>query len=304
MSNFIREVQLFIGPLDEVQGGGSRTQAIVIKSSGKQNEQRLGFTVQKNTMGSVNSSQIVIYNLSQKTRQIIAKSGTNIILQAGYKQGNLTLQTIAKGSVSNTISERQGGDIITTINALDGAQGTAIGRFSNSYKGQIELSKIVEDVARKIPGVQVSKNEIKLTDKMGKKGATFTGRCTHILDRLSRHWGFSWSIQNGVFKALPDESTSGNLFEISTKLGNLIHTTPRIDNVLQVVTGVEINSVLDPRIQPYDQVKLTSSVSPSLDGTYQITNLTHSGDTHGNQWVTNLQCLYNLGQIQANIANG
>lgn len=292
-------MQVFIGPLSEIQGGGDANQAIVIKSSGRFDEQRISFTVDRNTMGSPNFTRITIYNLTESTRQIIAKSGTNVLLQAGYKQGNLAIQTISRGAIASSISERSQGDVVTTINVYDGLQGLGVGRFSKSYNGQQKLSKIIGDIARQIPGVTVNSQEIQLGNQtLGKKGLSLNGRCNNLLDRLSRQWGFSWSIQNGVFKAIPDEATTGSTFDVSTELGNLLHTTPRIDNVLQVVTGVEIKSILDPRMQPFDKVNLTSSVSPSLNNTYQITNLTHAGDTHGVQWTTTMQCLYNIGQIQ------
>ena len=298
MSNFIREVQLFIGPLSEVEGGGNSQQAILLKSSGLDTELNISFKVDKNTMGSPNFSTITLYNLSTETRQALSKVKTNLQLQAGYKTGNTVLQTIAQGAIASVISERDDGDIKMTLNAYDGGEGLGVGRFSKSYQGQIALSKIVEDIAGTIPGVAVSNSNIVLgNQKVGAKGMTFSGRTKTILDKLARSWGFDWSVQNGVFKAIPDQASSNNTFEISTKLGNLLHVTPRIDNVLQTVTGIEITAVLDPRLQPYDNVKLISTVAPELNNTYKITNLTHQGDIRGDIWVTNVQCLFFFDQI-------
>ncbi len=299
MTNFIREVQMFVGPLSEVQGGGDKQQAIILKSSGLDSDLNIVFKVDKNTMGSPNFSTIEIHNLSTETRQALSKVKTNVELQAGYREGNTALQTIAIGSIASIISERIEGDIKMTVNAYDGAEGMGVGKFSKSYAGQVQLSKIVTDVANSIPGIQISSANIKLgTQPVGKKGMVLAGRSTTILNKLSRNWGFSWSVQNGVFKAIPDEAKAGATFEVSTELGNLLHVTPRIDNVLQTVTGVEITSILDPRLQPYDNVKLISTVAPELNNTYQITNLTHQGDVHGDVWTTVIQCLFNLGQIQ------
>lgn len=298
MSNFLREVQLFVGPLSEVEGGGNSEEAIVINSSGLDRDLNIEFKVDKNTMGSPNFSTITLYNLSTKTRQALSRVKTNIQLQAGYKTGNTTLQTIAQGAIASIISERDGGDVKLTINAYDGGEGLGLGRFSQSYQGQIELGKIVEDIAKTVPGVSVSKSNIVLgNQKVGTKGMTFSGRTKTILDKLARSWGFDWSIQNGVFKAITDQATSNNTFEISTELGNLLHVTPRIDNVLQTVTGIDITAVLDPRLEPYDNVKLVSTVAPELNNTYKITNLTHQGSIRGDIWVTNVQCLFFFDQI-------
>jgi hypothetical protein len=298
MSNFLREVQLFVGPLSEVEGGGDSKKAIILNSSGLDRELNISFKVDKNTMGSPNFSTITLYNLSTETRQALSKVKTNLQLQAGYKTGNSVLQTIAQGAIASVISERNDGDIKMTINAYDGGEGLGVGRFSKSYQGQIELGKIVKDIADTIPGASVSSSNIVLgNQKVGTKGMTFSGRTKTILDKLARSWGFDWSIQGGVFKAIPDQATSNNTFEVSTELGNLIHVTPRLDNVLQIITGIDITAVLDPRFQPYDSVKLVSTVAPELNNTYKITNLTHQGDIRGDVWTTTLQCLFFFDQI-------
>lgn len=298
MSSFIREVQLFIGPLTQKDNNKDLTQALVIKSSGKNTEQRLSFKVQKNSMGNPSLSSITVYNLSSDTRQIIAKAGTAINLQVGYQQGGVGLLTLAAGSVASTISERDGAEIKTTINSFDGLDGLAFGKFNRSYKNQVLLSKIVEDIAVSLPGITIQTNSVDLgNQKIGRKGAVLTGRSYNLLNNLAHQWGFSWFTEQGLFRAQFDTNTDGNVYDISTIAGNLIHATPRIDNVLQTVTGVEIVAVLDPRIQPFDNVKLTSTVTPSLNNTYKVTNIEFVGDTHGDSWVCVIQCLFTLGQI-------
>lgn len=300
MTNFIRQVQLFIGPLSEVQTPNTPNSALVLSSTGQDDELNINFQVEKNTMGTPNVCSIDIFNLSSATRQTISKVQTNFILQAGYLEGNLPLQTIAKGAIAATISSREGPNTRLTIKALDGAQGMGLGKFSKSYQKNIALSTIVKDVAQSIPGTEVDASNINIgTYQVGSGGLSLAGRSKDILDKLARQWGFDWSVQNRVFKAISDESSSGNTYQISSQLGNLLHITPRIDNVLQIVTGVDILAVLDPRLQPYDKIQVVSTVAPELNNTYKITNLTHTGQIRDNVWTTQLQCLFTLDQITA-----
>lgn len=296
--SYLREVQVFIGPLTESQGGGDTSQAIVVKSAGRDDEQRIVFKVNKSLVGN-NFSTISIFNLKSSTRQILQKQATNIILQAGYKDGPQSIRTIAIGSLSPTISSRQEGDIKTTFSAYDGLDGLSLGVFNNSYKGQVRLINIVKDLAASLPGVKVQDASVQIDDTtFGQKGIVLSGRSTNLLDKLAREWGFSWSIREGVFQAVSDQSAGGTSYPFSTESGNLLHVSPRLENVLQPITGIEITTLLDPRIQPNDQIVLNSSVMPELNNTYRVTNVIHSGDTHGQQWTSTIQCLFNLGLLQ------
>lgn len=298
--SYIREVQLFIGPLTEIQGGGDPNQAILIKSSGLSSDLNISFRVQKSIMGTPGFASIVVYNLTNETKQVLAKSKTNILLQAGYQQGENALQTIAQGAIASTQSERDGGDIKTTIISYDGLQGMGLAVSNKNYAKQVQLATIVKDLASDIKGVAVNTDEIKLDDTLqtGTKGMSLSGKTTDLLADLAHQYGFSWSVQSGVFKAVPDITSTGNIYDISSADGNLIHATPVISNVLQQITGVEITSVLDPRIQPYDFVNLTSTVNPQLNNKYYVQDVVHTGETHGEQWVTVIKTLLNPSQFE------
>jgi len=299
MGAFIRQCQLFIKPLDEVDGGGDVSDAIVINSEGRQQDLRISFRIMKNTMGFPNTSNVVIYNLSQATRQELAKSGKAISIQAGYKQGGAKLQTITTGAIGSYINSREGGVVKTNIFSLDGGQSLGIGRYWKAWRSEQQLKDIVKDVASNLKGVTVSEDEIKLDGiQVGRKGRTLVGRCVDILDELGRQWGFSWYIDNGVMKAIPDVSSSQTTFTISYKNKNLIHATPTIDNLVQIQTGIEIQTFLDPRIKPFDNIELESEVAPNLNGTYNVTNVSFIGDTHGKQWFTIIQCIFKGAQLQ------
>lgn len=304
---YIREAQLLIYPLSEAQGGGSEALAVIISSTGLTDEIRMTFRIEKNIcdMGMPSVFEITLYNLSTATKQLLSKQATNIELQLGYKEGLNGVVKVARGGISTVASERDEGNIRTTITCFDGLAGVAEANSGKSYVGSTVLAKIVKDLANDIPGVEVSELNIKLNNNMvtGSKGRVLSGRTSSLLDKLAREFGFNWSIQLGVFKVLQDDFTQGNLYTISTKDGNLINASPRLDNVNQVINGIDITTILDPRIQPGDLVQLTSTVNPVLNNTYIVTTITHVGDTHGDAWVSEIQCLLNDQQVIAASAN-
>ncbi len=307
IGSYIRQAQVLISPLRESAGTIDRNEAIVINSTGNKNDIRIVFTVQKNimAMGQPNEIQISFYNLAPATRQLLSKQATAFLLEVGYERGGVPLQTVASAGIASVKPGRQNENITTTIFGYDGQDGLAQAVSSKAYDGVTRLKDIVSELAADIPGVDVSIGNIRINDNLstGSKGRILTGRTSNLLYRLAREFGFSWTVDNGVFKAISDSLTSGNLFNISSKNGALLNVNPRIDNVIQRYIGIEISTVLDPRISPGDLIKLDSQVIPQLNNTYQATNVTHVGDTHANAWTTNITCLFNQRQIQSAFAS-
>ena len=161
---FIREAQLLIYPLSEAIGGGDEAQAIVIKSTGLSDELRMLFRIEKNigSLGMPNVFEISIYNLSTATKQLLSKQATAIEFELGYQQGLDGVVKVARGGISTVASEREEGDIKTTLTCFDGLAGIAEANSGRSYLGSIALAKIVKDLASDIPGVEVSELNIKL----------------------------------------------------------------------------------------------------------------------------------------------
>ena len=292
MASFIREIQLKIGPLKEKDSNDDSTKSLIIKSSGLDNEFNIDFQIVK-TLATVVTT-IQVYNLSEATRQTIAQPALSVIVQAGYRQGDLPLQTIAQGAIESVVDTRVEGDIKTTIKFVDGLSGLAIGKFTRSYRGQQKVSTIVKDVATNLPGIKVSADNIKVDALTGKKGRVLAGKASDVLDSLGRSYGFTWGVRNKVFVALDDQKTSGKTFSISAASGSLLRASPLLQNILQIKVGVEIETLLHPQINPNDKIQLNSLVNPSLNhSTYKVTGISHSaGIRSTSSWNTTIQCLF------------
>lgn len=306
---FIRRAQVNVGPLKESQWVGGvgpiagfgedegTNQAVIFNSEGGNEDFRITFRAVKNIMalGAPNTLEVTLYNLTEQSKQILSREATNVLLQVGYLEGATKLQTVATGGITSVTSEREEGDIKTTMFSYDGMDGLAQSVSYKAYKGNTTLKNIVKALAEDIPGVESSDENIKIPSNIivGTKGRVFAGRTSDHLDKLAREYGFNWSVQSGVFKVFLDTFIDGNTYEISTKASNLISATPRIDNIAQVVTTIDIETILDPRINPGDIVNLTSDINPTLNNRYQVTFISHVGDTHGDVWQSNIQCVLN-----------
>lgn len=294
MASFIREIQLKLGPLKEIDSSNDSPQSLIIKSAGRDDEFNIKFQIVKTLATTVTTMEV--YNLSEPTRQTISQPALNVIVQAGYQQGDLPLQTIAQGAITSVVDTREEGDIKSTIRLFDGLSGLAIGKFTRSYRGQQQVSTIVKDVATNLPGIKVDANNIKVDAVTGTKGRTLAGKASDVLDSLARSYGFSWGIKDKVFIALDDQKTSGKEFDISATSGSMLRASPLLQNVLQLQTGVEIETLLNPQINPFDKIQLNSLVNPSLNhSTYKVTSIAHSaGIRSTSSWNTTIQCAFIL----------
>lgn len=285
---YLRQVEVLIGPLQEYQGGATE-KSIRFYGDGTQNGFRISFDIRKMPVGSQsNSLHLNIYNLSKGTRQAINRPGTFISVNVGY--ANTKLQTIFTGSIMGGFTKRSGADLVTAVLALSAGSAVVRAVASKTYGNGYTLKNIVADMARQFLGVTVDSSRIVLPNiPMGNQGWSTVGTVKSGLDQLSRVYGFSWSIQDGVFQAIDDTTALPSSLIISYKNGMLKRAEPILMDPFQKQIGVTIECILNPALCPGKAVTLESSVNDKLNGTYKICILTHSGDTHSDQWESRIE---------------
>lgn len=285
---FIRNAELLIGPLAEDQGGGATSEAFRLFADGSlAGGLRIRFSVSKTILGAPNISRIEIYNMSRESRARIRTSLTAVRLNVGW--ANAGLRSLVRGGVLSAVTSKQGPDIVTTLNVMDGYGGQVKGVVARSYKSAAQVSDVVRDIAGTMPGVGLG--EVDIAGRLGPRGRAFSGRSADELDKLAHEYGFSWSVQDGVFQAVKDDRSLPGIVRVSNQLRNLISAQPILSGPMQIESGVDIEATLDARTKPGARVQLESGVNPDLNGTYKIHNVDFSGDTHAAQWSMRIQSL-------------
>ena len=283
----IRQIQVKIGPFKDYEARGTAS-AINLVTTGADNELNISFTVNKHITGSPNQTAITILNLSSQTRQALQQSGLSIELYAGYVGQPLHL--VAKGGVLSVVSQRADANIVTSITVMDGRGATLRSFYDKSFTGATPVADIVRELANTMANQGVSIGEINVKGLLADKGRVFNGRAVDSLDSLAKAFKFSWSIQDGVFQALDDDTGSRKIYVLDAN-SNLINVSPLLNGQEQFRVGVDITASLDPRILPGDKVQVTSSVSPELDGTYIVDECQLSGASHDPAWVIQIKSL-------------
>jgi len=281
---------------------------------------RFVFSVEKGASKSPNKCSVKLWNLAEATRSEVSVIGNVCILKAGYSQDTGAVQIFA-GDVIRAATVREGADWVTELELMDGLSEFRDGKTSVSYAAGVSGLQVLRGIAPKF-GLPV-RSYPDVQDRSYPAGFAFVGRVRDAMDKACNYLGLEWSIQQreiqivkkgGVFqlRAVVLSPSTGMIdsptLESKTmtekaaakegytkKSAGVTETyqrddeTGEINKVLQV-NGLTVKSLLQPTLEPggYVQVK-----SKSINGEFfRIESLTHSGDTHGTEWHTNLTLRY------------
>lgn len=292
---------------------------VIGKEGGKGRELsglRIAFSIQKGATKSPNKCTVKVWNTAPETRALIEVIGNVMILKAGYSE-DIGATTIFSGNVTRTLTVREGPDWITELELQDGFMEFRDAKVSLSFGKGAAVLQVVTAISKKF-GLPVRPLPADVAMKQYPAGFAFVGRVRDAMDKACENGNLEWSIQNreiqiikkgGVFKQKafvlsPDTGLVGSPAQesktmtekaaakegITSQQPGVRKTTERdkdgdVQEMLQVL-GYKVKTLLQPTVEPggYVQVK-----SAGIAGEFfRVEELTHVGDTHGNEWHTNL----------------
>lgn len=280
---------------------------------------RIAFSIEKGSTKSPNKCSVRIWNMAESTRKQVEVIGNVLILKAGYVD-DVGPVTIFAGNVIRSITMREGADWVTELELQDGFLEFRDTKASVSFAPGATTAQILSGIASKF-GLPVRQLP-EFTSKQYPAGFAFVGRLRDAMDKVCDHAGLEWSIQGreiqiikkgGVYKqraivlspdsgmiGSPEQESQTMTEKAAAKLGFTknqagVRTVTELNREGQfeqmlMVLGYKVKSLLQPTIEPggYVQVK-----SKSIKGEfYRVETLTHKGDTHGNEWTTEMILRY------------
>jgi len=261
------------------------------------------FTVEKRHDGKPNTCELKVWNLSTAHRgELSAKfaaahqtikgklaaagsPGKRVLVQieAGYKNG---VSRIFRGDLRLGYHGREGADIITTVEAGDGEFSISRAKIFRSWAPGTPVSTVLRDVAGAM-GVGVG-NLPAVAALLGGGdafvgGTTCSGKASRELRRICQSAGLDFSIQDGTLQFLatgkPFDGTAVLVSETTGMIG-----APNLDHKGRL----EVRTLLMPDLFPGRKIKLDAA---ELQGFYRIDKVKFTGDTFGNDWFVDLDCL-------------
>lgn len=270
------------------------------------------FEIHKNPGKEASYATCRIYNLNAQTENRLINEGDRLIIEAGYESGQYG--KIFDGQIVWPSRSRENGtDYILTLMAIDGDKllnGCFISKTVNRGLNQRQvIETVAKDAEEQTPVAKISDN---LSTQELPRGKVFFGSAYQYLKDACRGNAASFYIEDGqlnVTKLI--DATDDEAIVLSPETGLL--GSPE-----QVMHGVSFKCLLNPNIRLGRLVQLKNVTANEMQASpgdnvtplddewiYQCYQLTHTGDTRGETWYTEVQGISRCGKgsIAAILAN-
>ena len=272
MKNFDRQYRMSAGPPGSVgfEIGGTSPYAL-----------HISFSVQKQELESSNTAKVQVWNLNKQNLATLEAENCFLLLKAGY--GN-TLPVILSGTVSHTSTRKDGSDMLTEIEVVDGLMEVRDTWVSMSYAGLVNTKKILDDTAAQM-GLTVTYS-YNATFADIPNGFSFVGQAKNALSKACAVSGLEWSIQSGVLQIKkPGDVMNREVYVIGPETG-LIEIPERVqisssDDAGTPQMGYDLVYLLNGAIGVGDYVQVQSKY---LTGFFRVYSLEIDGDNLSGAW--------------------
>lgn len=239
---------------------------------------RITFSIKKSSDSKANEAKIEVYNLNPEHRGKLLKEWQDIFLMVGYR-GNERM--IFTGQVRRAFVKSQGTDRIVVIESGDGDKAILQGTVNKTFTAGCTDSQIVGECLSGMGNVPVGHSD-NLNDKGHARGKTVSGKASDVLTKTTTANEAQWSIQDGQLVLLKGKNLRPNaVFLINNETGLL--ASPE-----QTEKGIKAKTLLNPAYLIGGLAKIESE---AYKGGIRIEKITHSGDTHGQDWSSELEGL-------------
>lgn len=235
---------------------------------------RVSFDAMKSIRGGLNKMTLQVWNLQEKNRLAIVKDAEQqtripFSLSVGYQD---RLELIFKGTVHTGENQRQGPDLVTTLESLDGGFD-----FLNSFTSTTIRSgqRAVDAALQDMPNTQRGKITQRETLTRPK---VLVGNSAQIIDDAIGP-GETWYIEDEQLYVIRDNETISSFIPVVSAETGLISTPERKSR------EVTFQTLINPSVKIGRRVQLISATAPHLDGVYRIETINYKGDNYGDEWT-------------------
>ena len=258
---------------------------------------RMNFNVEKSLVGYPNLANIKVYNLSESNRNKIETQFEDASFFAGYGTPSL----LFKGQVVNVVHQKIGVDWISEIFAGDATKALSESTINKTLSPGATTEKVFNELVGQLDGVTKGITEGLKNCLSGKKSLLrslqLSGGVKAWLDAIAEQCGFDYSINDGII-----ETTTANQPLVDVAPVVISQATGMLGSPERTEIGVTVKTLLNPDLKLARRIKV-EAISTRLNvgnlffrkvppvrnqGVYRIDKLNHVGDTHDNQWESQI----------------
>jgi hypothetical protein len=256
---------------------------------------RVHFVAHKAMDADPNTLDLHISNLSQASRDAISSQGPHplVTVHAGY-DGSIGQVFAGDARAGGVFHAHKAPDWDTHVQCGENELGYTTSTTNRSYAGGAEVVDMVRDLSR-----DASLEATQAIQRLGQgdlaggvmgfmQGTTLTGNTYGQLDKVLKAAQVEWTVQDGVLFVYKGKETApgtGVLLSPATGLISAPSTAAKVDKNLGVHL-VKVRSLLNAALRPLGRVRVESA---SLTGNFRIVRVTHTGDSHGPEWYSDLE---------------
>lgn len=250
---------------------------------------RVTFNITKTLEKEPNKAEVQITNLADASRKRLQKKFMPVVVQAGYAE---SIGTLFSGDSRIVEHTREGADWNTKLHCGDGERAYNYARVNESFGPNTTVETVLRTVA-----ASLSLNPGNLSDVLSqpgkvqvfKHGFVAFGPASQVLDKAARAAGLLWSVQQGAlqfhFPGQPIQTRAFRLSAASGLLGSPERSAPEKKNHQTIV---KCRSLLNHQLVPGYVVILDAE---DVKGEFIMQKVTHTGDSHGSDWFSDLECV-------------
>lgn len=259
----------------------------------------IAFSVERTDSQTLNTSKITLWNLNQAHINTLMRDNCTIEINAGY--GNAR-PCVFRGTVTNVVTELEGADRATEIEAVDGFAQVQDTYVTLSYKGTVSVLMLVEAVASMLglPVTYSSSAKARATKTKLASGYSYVGPAKTALEAICKVSALSWSIQNGILQITFRGDTVSTSVQVISADSGLIGIPKKIYNsaatsgedtgstLQDSLFGYEVVYFMNGNIGVNDLVKLESKL---VTGIFRVYKLQIDGDNLEGDWQCTAQLI-------------
>jgi len=247
---------------------------------------RVQFAITKGTGSDPNTCEMVITNAAPDTRASLTKKPLHVRIDAGYDDD---LKHLFRGDLRYGASSFQPPEWFTKLQIADGDRAYRHAKSSRSYKRGTTVLTALKDVAATM-GLALPANALVSADLKAQfaSGEVIHGPSRDELTKLLAPYGYRWSIQDGKLVILKEaETRPDRALVVSQATGMIGSPEFGVPDKSGKTPALTVKMLLYPAITPGGKIEIQSR---TINGVFKVEKVTHTGDTHGDDWFTEVEC--------------
>lgn len=246
---------------------------------------RVRFEVKLSLASTPNVATVTISNLAPASRAMVTELPQVMSLEAGHAG---YLRRLFAGDVFYGASKPMGADYETTIQAHEGGRAFAFATLNQAFaSGTTAITALQAAAAAmglSVPRRVALRPEL---DRQFTNGLTLAGKASDQLSLLLEPFGLGWSVQDGELQILDEAGVApGEAIRIDQAAGMIGSPDVAPPSKPGKKPTITVRCLLLPEAKPGGLVDI---VSRTVTGLHRLRDITHTGDTHGEDWTTAME---------------